>query len=91
MGDGVAQLSEAWALGWSVALMAGYLAEVTPWAWLKALRNRVVLKGMLLSTGAAVFGFALAGVREQGAMLAAWAIVCASVKLLCDSLGAAEE
>jgi len=88
--DGITSVAEAWATGWSIVLMAGYLAELTPWGWMKALRDRGVLKGMLLSTGAAVLGFALAGVREQGAMLAAWAIICASVKLLCDSLLATE-
>jgi hypothetical protein len=89
-GDGITRVAEAWATGWSIVLMAGYLAELTPWGWMKALRDRGVLKAMLLTTGAAVLGFALAGVREQGAMLAAWAIICASVKLLCDSLVATE-
>lgn len=88
--DGITTMAEAWAAVWSVVLMAGYLAEFTPWKWMKTLREGGVLKGMLLSTGAAVLGFALAGVREQGAMLAAWAIICASVKLLCDSLLATE-
>ena len=89
--DGIARMAELWAAAWSVALMAGYLAELTPWTWMKALRDRAVLKGMLLATGAAVLGLILGGGTEQGAMLAAWAIVCASVKLLCDALVPAEE
>ena len=89
--DGVTKVAEAWATIWSLVLMAGYLAELTPWGWMKVLRDRGVLKGMLLSTGAIVLGFSLGGVREQGAMLAVWAIVCASVKLLCDALVTAEE
>jgi hypothetical protein len=84
--DGVTRIAEAWAAAWSVVLTAGYLAEVTPWEWMKALRERGVLKAMLMTTAAAVLGFALAGVREQGALLAAWAAVSASVKLLCDTL-----
>ena len=88
--DGVARLVDVWALGWSVLLTAGYLAELTTWSWLKALRDRGVLKPMLLSTGAVVLGLGLGGVRDQGATLAAWAVVCASVKLLCDSLAQPE-
>ncbi len=84
--DGITRVAEAWATAWSIVLMFGYLAEFTPWEWMKALRDRGVLKGMLLSTGAIVLGFALAGAAEQGAMLVTWAIICASVKLLCDSL-----
>ena len=88
--DGIMTAADAWATGWSIVLMAGYLADFTPWGWMKALRDRGVLKGMLLSTGAAVLGFALAGAAEQGAMLVTWAIICASVKLLCDSVLASE-
>ena len=86
MEDGIARLVNAWALAWTLVLMAGYLAEFTPWEWMKALRARSVLKHMLLSTAAALVGLTLAGVREQSAMLAAWALVSTSVKLLCDSI-----
>ena len=89
--DGIGTMAEAWATAWSVALAAGYLAELTPWAWMRVFRDRGVLKVMLLSTGAAVLGFTLAGVGEEGAMLATWAIICASLKGLCDSLVTAEE
>jgi hypothetical protein len=89
-GDGLGTLVDAWALGWSVLLAAGYLAELSAWSWMKALRERGAFKWMLMSTGAVVVGLALAGVREQGAMLVAWAVVCASVKLLCDSVAATD-
>jgi hypothetical protein len=45
-----------------------------------------VAKFMLLSTGAAVLGLTLAGAREPSAVLAAWAIITSSVKLLYDWL-----
>ncbi len=64
MEDGIARLVDAWALAWTVVLMAGYLAEFTPWEWMKALRARSILKHMLLSTTAAFVGLILAGVRE---------------------------
>jgi hypothetical protein len=91
MAGDVGHLVNAWALGWSVLLTAGYLADLTAWSWMKALRDRGVFKVMLLSTGAVVLGLALAGVREQGAMLVAWAVISASLKLLCDSVVAAPE
>jgi hypothetical protein len=90
MEDGIGRLVNSWALAWTIALMAGYLADFMPWEWIKALRARSVLKHMLLSTGAVLLGLTLAGVREQSAMLAAWAIVSASVKLLCDSVAQVE-
>ena len=86
MEDGIAGLVNAWALAWSVVLMAGYLADFTPWGWLKSLRERGVVKHMLLSTGALMLGLTLAGAGEHGAMLLAWAMISVSVKLLCDSL-----
>ena len=88
--DGIARLVDAWALSWSLVLMSGYLADFTPWPWMKSLRSRAVLRHMLLSTGAVLVGLILAGVREQSAILATWAIVCASVKALCDTLEPAE-
>lgn len=89
-GDGLGTLVDAWALGWSALLTAGYLAELSAWSWMKALREPGAFKWMLLSTGALVAGLMLGGVRDQGAMLAAWAVVCAAVKLLCDSLAATD-
>lgn len=85
-GEGIASLVDAWAMGWTVVLMAGYLADVTPWGWMKALRGRGVFRAMLLWTGGVVLGLTLAGAREHSAMLLVWTFVCASLKLLCDTL-----
>ena len=78
---------DAWAVAWSAILLLGYLADLTPWPSLKALRENAVAKIMLVLSAAAVLGLTLAGAREASAILAAWAIVTSSVKLLYDSLG----
>ena len=78
---------DAWAVAWSAILLLGYLADLTPWPSLKALRENAVAKVMLVMSAAAVLGLTLAGAREASAILAAWAIVTSSVKLLYDSLG----
>jgi hypothetical protein len=78
---------DSWAVVWSVLLLLGYLAELTPWPALKALRGDAVAKALLALSMAAVLGLTLAGARESSAILAAWAIVTSSVKLLYDSLG----
>jgi hypothetical protein len=78
---------DSWAVVWSVALIIGYVAELTPWPSLKALRENSVAKLMIALSAAAVLGLTLAGAREPSAILAAWAIITSSVKLLYDSLG----
>ena len=78
---------DSWAVAWSVLLVLGYLAELTPWPSLKALRADSVARTMLALSAAAVLGLTLAGAREPSAILAAWAIITSSVKLLYDSLG----
>ena len=78
---------DAWAVAWSVVLLLGYLAERTPWPSLKVLRENSVARTMLVTSAAAVLGLTLAGAREPSAILAAWAIITSSVKLLYDSLG----
>ena len=78
---------DSWAVVWSVAILVGYLAENTPWPSLSVLRENSVTRVMLLTSAAAVLGLTLAGAREPSAILAAWAIVTSSVKLLYDSLG----
>ena|SRR5437016_2524237 len=78
---------DSWAVAWSVVLLLGYLAELTPWPALKALRANAVAKVMLLTSAAAVLGLTLAEAREASAVLAAWAIITSSVKLLYDSFG----
>jgi hypothetical protein len=77
---------DAWAVAWTALLLAGYVAELTPWPGLRTLRGATVAKYMLLSSSAAVLGLTLAGAREPSAILAAWAIITSSVKLLYDWL-----
>ena len=78
---------DSWAVAWSAVLIVGYLAELTPWPSLKALRADSVARVMLALSIAAVLGLTLAGAREASAILAAWAIITSSVKFLYDSLG----
>jgi hypothetical protein len=74
-------------VAWSALLLLGYVAELTPWPSLKALRTDSVARVMLALSAAAVLGLTLAGAREPSAILAAWAIITSSVKFLYDSLG----
>jgi hypothetical protein len=78
---------DSWAVAWSALLLLGYVAELTPWPSLKALRANSVARVMLALSAAVVLGLTLAGARESSAILAAWAIITSSVKLLYDSLG----
>jgi hypothetical protein len=78
---------DSWAVAWSAVLLLGYVAELTPWPSLKVLRADSVTRTMLVLSAAAVLGLTLAGAREPSAVLAAWAIITSSVKLLYDSLG----
>lgn len=78
---------DTWAVAWSAVLLLGYVAELTPWPSLKVLRADSVARTMLALSAAAVLGLTLAGAREPSAVLAAWAIITSSVKLLYDSLG----
>ena len=73
-------------MAWSAVLVLGYVAELTPWPSLKALRANSVAKVMLALSAAAVLGLTLAGAREPSAVLAAWAIITSSVKLLYDAV-----
>jgi hypothetical protein len=85
--DGIRMFVDGWAVAWSAVLIVGYVAELTPWPALKALRADSVARTMLALSAAAVLGLTLAGAREPSAILAAWAIITSSVKLLYDSLG----
>ncbi|HEU0105054.1 MAG TPA: hypothetical protein VFT38_02720 [Vicinamibacteria bacterium] len=78
---------DSWAVAWSALLLLGYVAHLTPWPSLKVLRADSVARTMLALSAAAVLGLTLAGAREPSAILAAWAIITSSVKLLYDSLG----
>ena len=85
--DQIRLFVDSWAVAWSAVLLLGYVAELTPWPSLKALRTDSVARVMLALSAAAVLGLTLAGAREPSAILAAWAIVTSSVKFLYDSLG----
>ena len=85
--DQIRLFVDSWAVAWSAVLLLGYVAELTPWPALKALRADAVARLMLALSAAAVLGLTLAGAREPSAILAAWAIITSSVKLLYDSLG----
>jgi hypothetical protein len=85
--DQIRVFVDSWAIVWSAVLLLGYVAEHTPWPSLKALRANGVTKGMLALSAAVVLGLTFAGAREPSAILAAWAIITSSVKLLYDSLG----
>ena len=84
--EGIRIFVDGWAIIWTALLLAGYVAEITPWPQLSVLRSNTVARNLLLATGAAVLGLTLAGAREPSAILAAWAIVTSSVKLLYDWL-----
>ena len=85
--DSIRMFVDLWALGWTAVVVAGLVADLTPWPILKVLRGSGVAKWMILTSIAAVFGLTLAEAREASAVLAAWAIVMSSVKLLVDWLG----
>ena len=85
--DQIRLFVDSWAVAWSALLLVGYVAELTPWPSLKALRGDSVARVMLALSAAAVLGLTLAGAREPSAILAAWAIITSSVKFLYDSLG----
>ncbi len=85
--DQIRLFVDSWAVAWSAVLLLGYVAELTPWPALKALRTDSVARVMLALSAAAVLGLTLAGAREPSAILAAWAIITSSVKFLYDSLG----
>ncbi len=84
--DDIRIFVDAWAVAWTAVFLAGFVAELTPWPGLKALRDNGVARFMLLSSAAVVLGLTLAGAREASAILAAWAVVLSSVKLLYDWL-----
>lgn len=83
--DGVAAFVDWWTVAWTLTLLTGYLAELTPWPGLKVLRSPRLATFMVLASAAAVLGLTLAEATEASAVLAAWAIVTSSVKILYDS------
>ena len=80
--NGVTAFVNWWTLGWSVLLVLGYVAELTPWPRLRAFRSPGASRTMLAFSTAIVAGFTLAGQTRPSAVVAAWAIVFASVNWL---------
>lgn len=80
--SGVTAFVDWWTLCWTVLLVLGYVAELTPWPRLRALRSPGASRTMLAFSTAIVAGFTLAGQTRASAVVAAWAIVFASVNWL---------
>jgi hypothetical protein len=78
----VAGFVDWWTLCWSVVLGLGLLADLTPWPRLRVLRSPGAARTMLILSTALVFGFTLGGETRAAAVMAAWAIVFASVNWL---------
>jgi hypothetical protein len=73
---------DGWAVGWTALLAIGYLAELTPWPRLSALRSPFAAKLMLVSSIAVVFGLTLVDAPTATATLTTWAIVFSSLNWL---------
>jgi hypothetical protein len=82
--DSIATFVDSWTVAWTLTLLTGYLADLTPWPSLKVLRSPRVTTFMVMASAAAVLGLTLAEATEASAVLAAWAIITSSVKLLYD-------
>ncbi|HVR71185.1 MAG TPA: hypothetical protein VMT87_10110 [Vicinamibacteria bacterium] len=73
---------DSWTIGWTALLALGYLADLTPWPRLSALRSPSVAKLLLLSSTAVVLGFTFAAADTATATIATWAIVFSSLNWL---------
>jgi hypothetical protein len=73
---------DTWTLGWTAVLVLGYVADLTPWPRLSALRSPLAAKLLVLSSLAVVFGFTLAGATKATTTVATWAIVFSSLNWL---------
>jgi hypothetical protein len=89
-GLGVGMLVGAWMLGWTVLLTLGYLADLTPWPWLRVLRSPGMTRVLLLTSTALVGGFTFAGVTQYCAVVATWAVLCSSLNWLFHYFGSVE-
>jgi hypothetical protein len=78
-------LVDVWTVAWTLALGLGYLADRTPVPRLALLREPRAAHALLLSSAAMVLGLILGGRPEAGAILTAWAVVTASVKMMLDN------
>lgn len=73
---------DGWTVGWTALLAVGYVADLTPWPQLRALRSPLAAKLLLASSMAVVFGFTLAGAAKATTTIATWAIVFSSLNWL---------
>lgn len=73
---------EAWTVGWTAVLALGYLADLTPWPRLTALRSPLAAKILLATSMAVVLGFTLAGANKATTTITTWAIVFSSLNWL---------
>ena len=73
---------DSWTLGWTALLALGYVADLTPWPGLRALRSPLAAKILLATSMAVVFGFTLAGASKATTTIATWAIVFSSLNWL---------
>jgi hypothetical protein len=80
--SGVASFVDWWTLCWTLVLVLGYVADLTPWPRLRVLRSPGCARTMLILSTALVLGFTLGGDTRSSAVMAAWAIVFASVNWL---------
>ncbi|PYQ11657.1 MAG: hypothetical protein DMF80_21070 [Acidobacteria bacterium] len=84
------RLVGAWMLGWSVLLVIGYVAELTPWPGLRVLRSPAATKLLVMSSTAVVGGFSLAGTTQYCALVATWAVLFSSLNWLFHYFGSVE-
>ena len=82
--ESINNLVDSWTVAWTLALVLGYVAEFTPWPRLSLLKHARVTTAMLFTSCLVVLALTLAERTETAAVVAAWAIVMSSVKLLWD-------
>ena len=80
--EGINVFVNGWTVGWTALLAIGYVADLTPWPGLRALRSPFAAKLLLATSMAVVFGFTLAGATKATTTIATWAIVFSSLNWL---------
>jgi hypothetical protein len=85
--ESIAHFVDVWTVAWTAIIGMGYVAQFTPWPRLKFLKSNAMAHLMMLSSAAVVLGLTLMEASEIAAVLTAWAVIIASVKLIYDSLG----
>lgn len=85
MSEQINTFVDVWTVAWTLVVAAGYLAELTPFPRLSILRSTPVLHGLLVSSAAVVLGLTVLERPRAAALVTAWAIIAASIKLLWDA------